>query len=150
MKLTEHFTLDEFLVSETAARLGIDNTPTPEVLSNLTRLATVLEDVRARLGKPIIITSGYRSPELNKAVPGSSWKSMHQYGLAADFICPGFGSPLYVCRAIADTNIQYDQLIHEFGNWVHFGLSVGAPKRELLTAKKGPDGTIWETGINEA
>lgn len=148
MKLTQNFRLEEFLVSETAARFGIDNTPTHEVIDNLKRLASVLEDVRARLGKPIIITSGYRSPALNAVIPGSSRNSMHQQGLAVDFISPTYGTPYEICKAISETNIEFDQLIHEFGNWVHFGLSNEPPRKQLLTAKRGSVGTIWEKGIN--
>ena len=148
MKLSAHFSLDEFLTSETAARRGIDNTPTPEIIDNLKRLAFVLEDVRMRLGKPVLISSGYRSPELNKAVGGSD-KSAHPYGLAADFICPGFGSPLSICNRLAD--MQFDQLIHEFGRWVHFGLPVAdnPTRRQLLTAKLVNGKTVYEPGLTE-
>lgn len=149
MNLTKHFELDEFLISETASRLGIDNSPPPEVLTNLMKLALVLEDVRALLGKPIIITSGYRSSALNAAVPGSSKTSAHCHGLAVDFISPQFGKPLDVCLAIANSDIHYDQIIHEGGRWVHLGLSKsGEPSRlQKLTAKfPGPK---YEIGLVE-
>jgi len=72
MKLTENFHLDEFLVSETAERMGIDNDPPDDVIDNLRGLASTLEEVRKVLGnRPITITSGYRSPNLNRAVNGS-------------------------------------------------------------------------------
>lgn len=100
MRLTDHFDSDEFTLSQTAARLGIDNTPSPEVMSNLLELATALEIVRERLGCPIVITSGYRSPALNEAVGGAKG-SAHLMGHAADITVPGFGNPLTVCRAIA-------------------------------------------------
>lgn len=150
MNLTPNFELEEFLVSETASRLGIDNTPTPEVITNLMKLALSLETVRAALGKPIIINSGYRSPALNEAVPGSSKTSAHCFGLAADFIAPSYGSPLEVAKAIADLNIEYDQLIHEGGKWVHLGLAKPgqAPRKQQLTAKfPGPK---FENGLIEA
>lgn len=123
MRLSEHFTLDELTVSETAERLGIDNDPPPNVLENLRGLAETLERVRAALGgRPIVVTSGYRSPNLNRMVNGSR-ESAHLVGYAADFTCPGFGSPLDVCRAVvAAGSIPYDQLIHEFGRWVHLSV----------------------------
>lgn len=123
MKLTENFHLDEFLVSETAERMGIDNDPPDDVIDNLRGLASTLEEVRKVLGnRPITITSGYRSPNLNRAVNGSR-NSAHVFGYAADFTCPGFGTPLDVCRAIvAAGSIPYDQLIHEFGRWIHLSV----------------------------
>ena len=76
MKLSEHFELVEFLVSETAARQGIANEPTPEVIDNLRRLCeSVLEPLRVKIGRPVVITSGYRSPALNRAVGGSPTRS---------------------------------------------------------------------------
>lgn len=135
MKLTPHFSLAEFEFSQTATRLGIDNRAPISLRPNLERLAETLEAVRKLLGHPIRITSGYRSPALNKAIPGSSATSAHTRGLAADFICPGFGPPLHICRAIQASDIDFDQLIEE-GNWVH--LAVTPPgkraRREILTA----------------
>ena len=84
MKLSEHFYLDEFLVSETAARRAIANQPTDEVIGRLRLLCqSVLEPLRVQLGCPIVVTSGYRSRELNLAV-GGSLNSMHMQGRAAD------------------------------------------------------------------
>jgi len=101
MMLSEHFSLEELTASEVAARAGIDNTPSPEAMGNLLRLAEGLELVRAALGNnPIHVTSGYRSPRLNQMVGGAK-NSMHMQGLAADILCPSFGPPLEVCRAIA-------------------------------------------------
>jgi len=120
--LTDHFTLEELVFSQTAARESIDNSPDAEVLKNLKQLAALLEEVRIFLGeKSLIISSGYRSPQLNKRVGGAP-DSLHKYGLAADFTVPSYGSPLQVARAISNSSIQYDQLIHEFGNWVHIQL----------------------------
>lgn len=132
MQLTKHFTLEEFTESATATRLGIDNDPSPEILSNLFLLASTMEEVRALLDKPITISSGYRSPKLNKAIGGSK-TSAHMQGLACDFVCRAFGSPLVVATEIAESTIQFDQLIYE-GTWVHLGLSDN-PRREILTAK---------------
>lgn len=152
MKLTENFYLEEFLVSETAARRGIDNTPNQEQLSNLFRLATVLQEIRGWLGNRVItITSGFRSPALNAAIKGSD-KSAHMNGLAADLVCRSYGSPLRVAEAIYDSGVQFDQLINEYGRWVHLGLAQeGRPSRiQLLTAKHSNGRTIWLPGLQEA
>jgi len=120
--LSPHFTLSEMIASDTAQQLGIDNTPGPEIQASLKRLAERLEQVRDLLGGlPIKINSGYRCPALNAAVHGVS-DSMHQYGLAADIVCPAFGPPLKIARAIAASQISFDQVIFEFDSWVHFGL----------------------------
>lgn len=145
MNLSPHFTLDELTVSETAARLGLDNTPPEDVLSNLKWLADTLEQIRWLLGYPIIVSSGYRSPAVNKAIGGSR-NSAHMRGLACDFICPKFGTPLAVAKEIAGSVIQFDQLIHEFGRWVHIGLSDN-PRRELLTARRIDGKTHYLQGI---
>jgi hypothetical protein len=123
MNLSPHFTLEELTASETAARRGIDNTPPQAVIARLRHTAMGLEAVRIRLGAPVIISSGYRSPELNLAVGGST-NSDHMTGDAVDFICPGFGAPSTIVSALKDAGIEFDQLIEEFGRWVHmsFGL----------------------------
>lgn len=137
MQLTPHFTLAEFTRSDTAARLGIDNTPTRHHLANLHVLAAKLEEVRALLGCPIIITSGYRSPALNTAVDGSSTSS-HCEGLAADFHAPAFGPDQAVAQAIADSALEFDQLIFEQArtHWVHLGVG-DRMRREVLSWRSG-------------
>lgn len=139
--LTPHVTLEEMTASQTAAREGIDNTPTDHViLANLKKTAELLEQVRTLLGsKPIIISSGYRCLELNTKI-GSSSTSAHVQGQAADFTCPGFGTPYQICKAIASSNIQFDQLIYEFASWVHIAWSP-ANRRQLLTIDNS--GTRW-------
>ncbi len=148
-KLTEHFTLEEFLISQTAARLGIDNSPSEEHQANLLQVAEHLEIVRAQFG-PVIVSSGYRSRALNSAVPGSSKTSAHCFGLAADFHIPGHAN-IEVCRWIADHLPDYDQVIYEFGpaphGWVHLGLRNGIPRKQTLTAKRGEGKTIYQPGI---
>ncbi|PYS07765.1 MAG: peptidase M15 [Acidobacteria bacterium] len=147
MMLSEHFSLEELTASEVAARAGIDNTPSAEVMRNLLRLAEGLELVRAALGNnPIHVTSGYRSPRLNQMVGGSK-NSMHTLGLAADILCPVFGTPLEVCRAIATSGIPADQIIHEFGHWCHVGFAPdgGAARNELLTIANVATG--YELGL---
>ena len=146
MNLTPNFTLEEMTASETAVRGGIDNTPPAPAFLNLNRLCRELEKVRSLLGDRVItITSGYRCQELNKAIGGAT-ASHHMIGLAADFICPAFGSPLDICHKIAGSEIEYDQLIHEFGVWVHIGFDDN-PRCQNLTARRGPDGrTTYDLG----
>lgn len=135
--LTEHFTLEEFTDSQTAARKGLNNVPalgSPE-RANLTRTAETMEKVRALLGdKPILISSGYRSPQVNAAVGGSK-SSAHMSGLAVDFSCPGFGTPKAICKKLEPhmKALGVDQLIHEYDTWVHLGLTQGAPRHMAMT-----------------
>ena len=138
MRLTEHFDLAEFTISQEAARRGIDNTPPDEVLENLYILAMALEEVRARLGCPIVISSGYRSPALNAAVGGAA-NSAHVLGYAADLTCPGFGAPLSVCKAIATLpDFKYDQCIYEWKSWVHLSID---PRGRMQTLTINRNGT---------
>src|SRR5262245_15071723 len=98
--LTPHFTLEEFIVSQTAARLGLPNMPTGQERTNIQRTAEIMEKVRTILGdRPLLISSGYRSPQVNKAVGGSS-TSAHMSGLAVDFTVPGFGTPIEICHKL--------------------------------------------------
>ena len=145
-QLSEHFSLDEFIFSETAQRKGIDNTPGAEELQNLHELALEMERVRELLdGYPIRITSAYRSPKVNAAVGGAT-NSAHIKGMACDFTCPGFGNNLEVARTLYLSGLHYDQLILEYG-WVHIGFpEVGqAPRRQTMTKRsaKGP----YENGL---
>jgi hypothetical protein len=137
MNLSTHFTLDELVASQTATRLGLDNTPSTEVIANLTRLAQTLEMVRYLFGAPIVVSSGYRAVPVNAAVGGVA-SSKHCIGCAVDFIVPMYGTPLQVAQKISASSARFDQLIHEFGHWVHLGISVpGMPDRmELLTIDK--------------
>ena len=134
-KLTPHFTLEEFTDSQTAARRGIDNKPEANEHKNLLRVAETMEKVRIILkNEPILISSGYRNHWLNSAVGGSK-NSKHLHGLAVDFTCPEFGTPLVICKELKPhmEELHIDQLIHEFNSWVHLGLSAGTPRRMVLT-----------------
>ena len=122
MKLTEHFSLEEFLRSETADSRGINNIPTPEqsdIFCNLQKLAETLEQVRMIFGKPIHINSGYRCPALNKAVGGVR-NSAHLAGFAADIRINGV-APHEVTRRIVASGINFDQCIDE-GTWTHLSI----------------------------
>jgi hypothetical protein len=144
MQLTPHFSLEELTFSSTAVRLGIDNTPSPEVVANLTALCLELEIVRSLLGFPMHIDSGYRCPALNSVVNGVP-NSAHLSGWAADFICPVFGTPLDIVRAIAASNIQFDQLIQE-GTWVHIS-TAPTLRQEVLTAHFVNGKASYQQGI---
>lgn len=148
MNLSENFTLDEMLLSQTATRRGIDNTPTSTIIAELQRLAqTILQPLRDHLGRPIVVSSGYRSPPLNRAVGGAQ-NSDHMYGRAADIVVPSM-KPRDVALTIVELRLPFSQCIVEGGRWVH--VSIGdpsvEPRREQLTAVFGPGGTQYLTGI---
>lgn len=146
MRLSDHFSLAELTVSATAARRGISNVPPPLVIDTLILTADRMEKVRALLGdKPIIVLSGYRSPAVNAAVGGSK-SSAHMTGHAVDFICPRFGTPAQVAAHLAKHLTGFDQLIEEFGEWVHVGFGPGR-RGQKLTARKVNGRTVYSPGI---
>ena len=141
MNLSEHFTLAELTISEWASRNDVDNTPPEMLMSTLQELAAKLEEVRTALGHPIHVNSGYRSPRVNKAIGGTATSS-HQYGQAADIICPAFGTPEQVCTAIMEAGIKFDQLILEYptpdgGGWTHIGIGKRMRQQVLSINKHG-------------
>ena len=145
MNLSPHFTLAEMTVSQTAARRGIDNTPGDSEIAALKTLCIeVLEPVRAHFDRPVIVSSGYRSPALNRAIGGSS-SSQHCKGEAADFSVPGIG--VLDLAQWMHRNLQYDQLIYEFGRWVHVSYRTGALCNMELSAKRIAGRTRYLPGI---
>lgn len=135
--MTEHFSLAE--LTQTDHR-KFDNTPDLVSVKNLQRLAKFLETVKTALGgKPIIITSAYRSKAVNDAV-GSSDKSQHRIGCAADFKVPGM-TPDAVVRTIIAADLPYDQIIREFDSWTHISvaskLGDKPRKQALIIDRKG-------------
>ncbi len=137
MNLTPHFTLEEMTFSQTAARNGFDNTPPAKVIENLKRTAQGLEAARSLLNANAIkVSSGYRCPALNAAV-GSKPTSQHITGQAADFTCPTFGDPERVIRAILASGMEFDQVIHEFGSWVHISFADVNRKQALVIDHNG-------------
>lgn len=137
----DNFPLASLLASDTAARLGIDNSPDPLSLQHIEEvLKPNLEKLRALLGNhPVIVTSGYRSPALNAHIPGSSNTSAHTLGYAADVVIPGYGSPWHVCNRIAmltEDELQWDQVIYEYGSWTHISFDPRG-RRMLLTKFSG-------------
>jgi hypothetical protein len=129
VRLSPHFSLEEFVQSQTGDRLEIDNAPSKEIVENLKKTAGRLEIVRSILMQPIIVTSGYRCKELNLAIGGSP-NSAHTRGLAVDFICPRFGTPRAVAKEIIG-KLDYDQLIYEY-TWVHIGFD-DSERLQVLT-----------------
>ena len=123
-KLSEHFSLGEFVRSSTAQRMGIDNKPDAEVIENLRNLCTkVLEPLREHLGQPVVITSGFRSKRLNEVVGGVK-NSQHLRGEAADLMVEGEKQARDWIRWMMDF-LEFDQLILEKKGkkvWVHVSL----------------------------
>jgi hypothetical protein len=121
MQLTTHFSLPELTHSEVAARRGWANTPNDTEKANLVRLAVLLEFVRVAVGnKPVMINSGFRSKQVNDAV-GSTDRSQHRLGCAADIRVPGM-TPRAVVQACIKQKVPYDQIILEFDAWVHISV----------------------------
>ena len=124
MNLSKHFTLAE--LTHTDHRL-LDNTPNEGEIENLRRLADFLELVKTQLGgKPVLVNSAFRSAAVNAAV-GSSDKSQHRLGCAADIRIPGM-TPDEVVRSVITAGLPYDQIIREFsdpvkgGGWTHISI----------------------------
>jgi uncharacterized protein YcbK (DUF882 family) len=140
MKLTRHFSLEEMIKSQTATRLGMNNTPTPEVIDNLRELCiNVLEPIRIHFKKPVIISSGYRSPALNKAIGGSR-TSQHMRGEAADLEVHGISN--WTVLEYIKNNLPYDQLIQEFmkqnnptAGWVHVSYKAEGNRKQFLIVR---------------
>lgn len=148
MQLSKNFSLDELIKSDTAIRLGINNTPNTGQIKNLELLAkNILQPLRDKFGS-IKILSGFRSPELNKAVNGSK-TSDHMDGLAADIECKALSNA--ALASWIKGNLTFEQLILEFytpgdsfSGWVH--VSYGN-KQQILTAHKENGKTIYTVGL---
>ena len=143
MQLTPHFWLEEFTLSSTALALGIENTPTPEHMKNLQNLANQMEAVRDLFNLVIEITSGYRNPEVNKAVGGVP-NSAHALGYAADFHVHGL-EDLAAAKVIRDSRLRFDQLIYEKNRCVH--LSVDPQLRQQVLRQPGGPGSRVYQGL---
>jgi hypothetical protein len=137
MNLSQHFTLEELTVTN---HRTLDNTPDAVALANLNRLALFLEEVKAVLGgKPIMVSSAYRSKAVNDAV-GSRDTSQHRLGCAADFRVPNM-TPDAVVRAVIASKLDYDQVIREFDSWTHISIPNAQSKprgSRLIIDKTGP------------
>ena len=130
----KHFTFDELIHSDTADRLGIDNSPTCDAISNLDDLVTnVLDRLRSEWGRPIIVTSGYRCKELNAAVGGTR-NSQHLKGQAADIVSDDFEAFRRFVRRWCKDN-DFDQCIFEHSGgkeWIHISYVEGRNRRQML------------------
>jgi hypothetical protein len=135
-RLTHHFSVEEMVFSETAARHGIINRPDAAARRNLLELCgNLLEPIRELAGGPINVTSGYRCAVVNSIV-GGSVNSQHMTGEAADINCPLF-NPQGLFRRILNSDIEFDQLIDEFGSWVHVSFVTSRKnRRQVLRARK--------------
>jgi zinc D-Ala-D-Ala carboxypeptidase len=141
MKLSENFTLQELIYSDTAVRMGIDNKPNDETVENLKILCeNILEPIRSHFKAPVVVSSGYRSEAVCLAV-GSSSKSQHIKGQAVDFEI--FGIPNKDVTDWVVQNLDYDQCILEFWNdkepnsgWVHCSYSKDNNRKQYLNAQK--------------
>jgi len=139
MQLSDNFTLAELTKSQTATRKGIDNEPGTAEIENLIHLAkTILQPVREHFGKPVMISSGYRSPALCEAI-GSSAKSQHAQGEAADFEINGIDN--VDLAAWISRNCDFDQLILEFydnvdpnSGWIHCSSKKESSRKQILKA----------------
>ena len=129
----KYFTIAELCASSTATAKGIDNTPTPGITQNLERLvANVLDPLRESWGKPIVVTSGYRCPELNKAVGGAK-NSHHMQGMAADISTGNKVDNRRLFQKILDLGLPFTQLIDEKGfSWIHVSYDTSNLKRQVL------------------
>lgn len=152
MKLTDHFTLAELTFSQTAARENIDNRPNAEQVENLRLLCiNVLEPIRVDLGKPITVSSGYRSPRLNKAVCGAP-TSQHLNGQAADIV--SFAVPVKALfKRIIRLGLPYDQIIYEgtrTSAWVHVSYDAARRRGSILRATFPEAGGVVYTKLTKA
>lgn len=136
MNLSENFTLKEMTFSPTAIKKGIDNTPNAQAIRNLEALCkNILEPLRAHIGGPIKVSSGYRSEVLNSLIGGSK-SSQHRFGQAVDF---DLGSRCAEAFKFIMENLEYDQIIWEFGNdkqpdWIHVSFSTKSNRKNALRA----------------
>lgn len=128
----KYFTIDELCHSGKARQLGISNTPTNEIIDSLSDLVeNVLDPAREKIGKPITVNSGYRCPELNKAVGGKP-TSQHVQGEAADLTTGNREGNKRLYEIIRD-NLQFDQLINEHDYaWIHVSYRQGSNRKQIL------------------
>jgi zinc D-Ala-D-Ala carboxypeptidase len=135
-KLSKSFTLQEMTFSQTAAREGIDNTPGPAQVRALRELCTsILQPLRDSVGLPLIVSSGYRCPRLNRYV-GGSVTSQHMEGRAADVVCFGIETK-QLFKRVLELKLPFDQLIYEGGRqsiWVHVSFDPKRKRRAIMTA----------------
>jgi hypothetical protein len=141
VNLSEHFTLEEATHSDTAIRQGIDNQPSTVQLENMKVAAKNLELVRATTGA-LNVNSWLRLPAVNVAVGGSKVSS-HMDGWAID-VSSSKMTPYQLCQEVKKSGIKFDQMIHEFGRWMHISFAPEMRQQELTIFK--PEGK-YKAGI---
>ena len=157
-KISSNFHYYEFIASNTAGKLHIDNTPTTAMRENIIAATlNLFQPVRKALGCPMLISSGYRCPKLNHAVDGAD-DSAHTFGFAIDFRSPSFGNTRKIAKFLVNElkrlGIKFDQLILEFpdtpNSWIHLGYKNGRGQQrgEVLTAVKQGGKTRYLVGLH--
>ena len=150
MNVSPNFTLAVLTDSQTATRHGMTEqfAPSPEVVANLQHHALkILEPLRAALqkkGKQLVITSGYRCERVNAKIGGAK-NSQHIKGQATDIQVSGMKNEDLILLIVA-LKLPFDQLIEEFGSWVHVS-SASSPRQQILSARKVNGKTVYEEFI---
>lgn len=142
IRLSENFYLSEFVTSQIAERFGYVNEPNESQISNLKLLCgNVLQPLRHKLRLPIFISSGFRSFNVNAAA-GGRYNSQHLEGKAADITVPD----LYLAEVfdILQTDFQFDQLIFEFGKWIHVSWNGEINRNDVMVSRKVYGKTVYE------
>ena len=145
MKLTENFSLSEMLVSAAAMRYKYYEqlAPSENVKQNLKELCeNVLQPLRDELKKPVHVRSGYRCKRVNIKV-GGSHTSQHIKGQAADIQVAGM-TTIEICKAVLDLEIEFDQMIEEYGSWVHISFNSRRNRKQVLQKAKGTGYRLYD------
>ncbi len=147
IKLSNNFFLNEFTVSQVAERHGYKNEPNEKQIENLRLLCVnVLQPLREIIKAPIFINSGFRSFDVNAAV-GGRFNSQHLEGKATDFVVPSMN--LVDVFNIILQKLSFDQLIYEFGKWIHVSWDGESNRKEVMTSKKVHGKTVYEKVIGD-
>lgn len=127
-----NFTISELVKSDTADKHGISNTPDINSLDNLLDLIYyTLQPLRDKLGKPIVVTSGFRSVKVNQLVGGVS-NSQHLYGQACDFVVNGM-TPAQVVEFVKKSGVEFDQCLNEYNQWTHISHNKKHNRKQILS-----------------
>ena len=149
MRLSKNFMVREFTYSTTSFRKGIPNNPTEEHMANLKYLIdNIIQPLRDKIG-PIRISSGYRSPALNRAIGGSS-RSQHCRGMASDlqFVRDNNMDNKVIFDTILEMGIDFDQMINEFNyKWIHISYNQKKNRKQVLEAYKNEDNKTQYRGV---
>jgi len=147
MKLSDNFYLNEFTVSQVAERCGYNNKPNEKQIENLRLLCVnVLQPLREIINVPVFINSGFRSFDVNTAV-GGRFNSQHLEGKAADFIIPSL--KLVDVFNIVLQKLSFDQLIYEFGKWIHVSWNGESNRNDVMISEKVHGKTVYEKVIGD-